>query len=322
MRGWINFQQNSGVLERAGRRKKVIKKIISVQEHINSIRLFFMATVMLCFTLITVVPAKSNDEPAAENTQPGVTATRCVHTSERIIPGSTFPVTIMLHANTEIKQLELHEVMPGDWIVDPLNSADAAVTLSQTDPSKISWIWKDIHTGTSKTVFYHVSVPLSAKERNYPIKSKIISDKSKVTVDGEITVSVKKSSEDTTKNKIDLWLALFIGIVITGGFFAILILGWLKEKKIDKGIMRRAMAGTFVIGYTFLVMLTMWTGFFQKEVILMYIQLVSMVVAFYFGSKVGSETPDATSNAKSPRSDPAEPPTLNSITPPKDKGEV
>lgn len=296
--------------------------VMSEPKSMSIIRLFFMAMPMLCLMLIiNVLPAKSTEVLSAEIKLDGVTATRYILTSESISPGSTFSAMIMLHVNTEINQLELHEDLPKGWTTNPVNNADAEVTFSPTDPSKISWIWKDIHPGTFKTIFYHVTVPLSAEEKNYRIETEIIlSNGSNATGGGEIAVSVKKST-DSTENNLSLELAVFIALIIIAGFFVIIFLGWWQEKRIDKGVMRRAMAGTFVIGYTFVVMLSMWSGNFQKEVVLMYVQLVSVVVAFYFGAKVARESLVGAGEASEPPA-PSEPPTVNSITPSEGNGTV
>lgn len=162
---------------------------------------------------------------------------------------------------------------------------------------------------------------LATEEGNHPITGELnLSAETGTTAGGEVSVPVQESSMDLRKIKISLWQAICITSIICFTFFVILVLGWWKDKEIDKGVMRRAMAGTFVIGFTFLMMLSMWSGYFQKEIILMYIQLVSVVVAFYFGAKVGAETPGVVNGAES--LPPAGPPTVKSISPQTGKDEV
>lgn len=89
--------------------------------------------------------------------------------------------------------------------------------------------------------------------------------------------------------KIPLNAAIIAGIIISIAFGGILCLGWLKDHTLDKGEMRRAIAGTFVVGFTVLVFLCLHYGIYQKEVVIAYIELVGIVIGFYFGAKIASE---------------------------------
>ncbi len=78
------------------------------------------------------------------------------------------------------------------------------------------------------------------------------------------------------------------GLIISV-FMGILFLGWLTDRNLDKGEMRRAIAGTFVIGFTILMILCLVFNIYQKEVVIAYIELVGIVIGFYFGAKVAGE---------------------------------
>ena len=267
-------------------------------------------------------PAK--DVPKAVSTE--LTATRCIVTPDGITPGSKFVVMVELHPNKELERLELCEEIPEGWTVAPINSAGAKkVCFPKSDPSKLIWTWGPIRTGDTKTVFYDVTVPSTTKKGNYLISGKIIrSDKTETTVGGEVAVDVKKLPvpEDAAEPRITFWQAIVIVLIILVPFGLILYLGWYKDHKLDKGEMRRAIAGTFVIGFTLLMMLSVSSGIYQKEVVLMYIQLAGVVIAFYFGAKIAAEISGVGAKIEMGKPAPTGPPTVKNINPPKGKGKV
>lgn len=275
-------------------------------------------------TLTKSTPASPSAKHVPKAASTELTATRCIVTPDRITPGSKFVVMVELHTNKELKRLELCEDIPEGWTVAPINSAGAEkVCFSKSDPSKLIWTWGPIHTGDTKTVFYDVTVPSTTKEGNYLISGKIIrSDKTKTTVGGEVAVDVKKLPDDAAKPRISFWQAIVIVLIILVPFGLILYLGWYKDHKLDKGEMRRAIAGSFVIGFTLLMMLSVSSGIYQKEVVLMYIQLAGVVVAFYFGAKIAAEIPGVGAKIETGKPAPAGPPTVKNINPPKGKGAV
>ena len=77
--------------------------------------------------------------------------------------------------------------------------------------------------------------------------------------------------------------------LIICSFIGVLFLGWYKDHNLDKGKMRRAIASTFVIGFTILMILCLSFNIYQKEVIIAYIELVGIVIGFYFGSKTAAD---------------------------------
>jgi len=93
------------------------------------------------------------------------------------------------------------------------------------------------------------------------------------------------------------------GLIISA-FMGILFLGWYTDRNLDKGEMRRAIAGTFVIGFTILMILCLVFNVYQKEVLIAYIELVGIVIGFYFGAKVAGEMKsDSTASAQSEKSE-------------------
>lgn len=74
-------------------------------------------------------------------------------------------------------------------------------------------------------------------------------------------------------------------------FVLLVLLGYrAKERgRLDMGEMRRAIAGTFVVGFTIVVLLCITYGIYTEGVILAYIELVGIVVGFYFGSRTTAQ---------------------------------
>jgi hypothetical protein len=78
---------------------------------------------------------------------------------------------------------------------------------------------------------------------------------------------------------------LLAAIVILSIFGGMIYLGFIADKKLDQGEMRRAIAGTFVVGFTVLMILSIKYDISDNDVITMYIQLAGIVIAFYFGTR-------------------------------------
>lgn len=81
------------------------------------------------------------------------------------------------------------------------------------------------------------------------------------------------------------WLIFGFGLFVFAVFAGTLILGYLRDKDLNKGEMRRAIAGTFVVGFTLLLILSLFYEFKNKDIITAYIQLTGIVIAFYFGTR-------------------------------------
>ncbi len=114
---------------------------------------------------------------------------------------------------------------------------------------------------------------------------------STVTTQGEEvgTATPLLSGSNEIPSDVRLTIVIVAACIIVFVFIGILILGWLKDRNLDKGEMRRAIAGTFVIGFTVLMILCLSFNIYQKEVIIAYIELVGIVIGFYFGAKTAAE---------------------------------
>jgi len=85
-------------------------------------------------------------------------------------------------------------------------------------------------------------------------------------------------------------LCILIGVVV-GTFAVLIIIGYKNDKALDRGELRRAIAGSFVVGFTVLVILSAWYEFGSNNLVTAYIQLAGVVIGFYFGSRTALEKP-------------------------------
>ena len=90
------------------------------------------------------------------------------------------------------------------------------------------------------------------------------------------------NTSESPISDIGLLLAAGVILLIFGGMIYI---GAKADKKLDKGEMRRAIAGTFVAGFTILMILSIKYDIPDKDVTTMYVQLTGIVIAFYFGTR-------------------------------------
>ena len=78
-------------------------------------------------------------------------------------------------------------------------------------------------------------------------------------------------------------IGAIIGILIA---FALLIyVGVRVDKNLDKGELRRAIAGTFVVGFSILAILSFVFDILREHIVTAYIELVGIVIGFYFGQR-------------------------------------
>lgn len=273
-----------------------LKRIISkswpggIGEQVATLAMLALVCLMVTVLFCQNTHAGPDKDPVSGSAASGLTANRCILISDRITPGSQFTVMVVLQANSKIKDVELREDLPNDWAIFPLDGEGAKVHAIQPDFSEFKWMWRFLPAGEATKVFYQVTVPSSADVGNYPISGKIIfSDKTLITVGGEASVDVKKNVQMAAKSITPIWLLMSIAGIISATFMILVFLGWWKDKSLNKGEMRRAIAGTFVVGFTILTMLSIIFGIYQKEIILMYVQLAGVVVAFYFGARIAKE---------------------------------
>jgi len=86
-----------------------------------------------------------------------------------------------------------------------------------------------------------------------------------------------------------LWIAAIVILLIFGGMIYI---GAKADKKLDKGEMRKAIAGTFVVGFSMLMILSIKYEMPDNNITTMYVQLAGIVVAFYFGARAAAVKQD------------------------------
>ena len=297
-----------------------VKRIIpkrrpgGIRAHFAALAVLVMVCLMVTVLFCQNTHAGPDKEPVSGSVASGLTANRCILISDRITPGSQFTVMVVLQANSMIKDVELREDFPNDWAIFPLDGEGAKVHAIQPDFSEFKWMWRFLPAGEATKVFYQVTVPSSAEVGNYSISGKIIfSDKTLITVGGEASVDVKNPAQSAMEFISPSWLLLGIALIIIFTFIFLVFLGWWKDKSLNKGEMRRAIAGTFVVGFTILTMLSIIFGLYEKEIILMYVQLAGVVVAFYFGARIAKENGTLA---------PAEKPIVQSIIPSKGKDVV
>ena len=230
----------------------------------------------ILFVLVLFSAVKGIDAEAAA----ALTATRSIISQDDITPGSTFNVMVILNVSSnKAEQLELDEDIPSGWTVVRTKDGGAIFAASE-----LKWTWPSVSAGETKTVSYDVRVPSSAATGGaYQISGEICALGVAATgVGGEFAVVV-------TTAKIHPSVGLVASVVIVLCFGMILYLGWREDHKLDKGEMRRAIAGTFVIGFTILTILCLNYGIYQTEILAAYIQLVGIVIGFYFGAKTAVE---------------------------------
>ena len=232
----------------------------------------------ILFILVFVLPVISTQGEAAS---PTFTATRNIISPDDITPGSTFKVRVTLNVTQNESDLTLDEVIPTDWTVVSADSAGAIFSASD-----LKWIWPSVSAGETKSISYDVTVHSNSTEKSYPISGKISANNATATdVGGELTVAVK-----TPSRKIPPWgIVMVMLVVILFAFFLILFIGWSDDHKLDKGEMRRAIAGTFVLGFSVLALLSIIYEFELSKIVLMYIELTGSVVGFYFGARTAAE---------------------------------
>lgn len=89
---------------------------------------------------------------------------------------------------------------------------------------------------------------------------------------------------------IPMWLMLVIFVLL---FIALLGIGVFKPEQMEGGQMRRAIAGMLVFGFITILMFALYKTEISennKEIISQYIQLVGIIIGFYFGAKITTDT--------------------------------
>ncbi|CAD6491436.1 MAG: hypothetical protein CHKLHMKO_00126 [Candidatus Argoarchaeum ethanivorans] len=97
------------------------------------------------------------------------------------------------------------------------------------------------------------------------------------------------SGNQTTPETISERMTVLVVFLILGIFVLLIGLGYQADKSLNKGEMRRAIAGTLVTGFVILVFLSLYYEISNQPLVIAFIELVGIVVGFYFGSKTVAE---------------------------------
>ena len=79
-----------------------------------------------------------------------------------------------------------------------------------------------------------------------------------------------------------IWGAVIVIVIV---FVMLVYIGLESDGTLDQGEMRRAIAATFVVGFTILIMLLATCDIENNETTSAYLQMVGVIVGFYFGAK-------------------------------------
>ena len=93
-----------------------------------------------------------------------------------------------------------------------------------------------------------------------------------------------------------VWAAIIIIMAIV--FLLLIYMGCAVDGSLDQGEMRRAIAGTFVLGFTMLIFFLARYDVKNEDIITAYLQMVGVIIGFYFGAKTALA--GSSSSEKSP----------------------
>ncbi len=99
------------------------------------------------------------------------------------------------------------------------------------------------------------------------------------------TNTLNSSTGETTMTILPGTYLLTILLVVLLVFGGLVALGYMKNKDLNRGEMRRTIAGTLLVGFTILVFLSLVYDFKNVEIVTAYIQIVGVVIGFYFGTR-------------------------------------
>jgi len=89
-------------------------------------------------------------------------------------------------------------------------------------------------------------------------------------------------SESDVPMASSVWAAIIVLAIV---FLLLIYMGCAVDGTLDQGEMRRAIAGTFVLGFTMLIFFLARYEIQNKDVVAAYLQMVGVIVGFYFGAK-------------------------------------
>jgi hypothetical protein len=89
-------------------------------------------------------------------------------------------------------------------------------------------------------------------------------------------------------NQLPMWALLLIVVILFAGLLGI---GICKPEQMESGQMRRAIAGLLVFGFVAILVFSLYgkLPIENKEIVSQYIQLVGIIIGFYFGAKITSD---------------------------------
>jgi hypothetical protein len=101
--------------------------------------------------------------------------------------------------------------------------------------------------------------------------------------DANNTIMTNQSiSAENMPPESSVWAAIIILAIV---FLLLLYMGCAVDGSLDQGEMRRAIAGTFVLGFTMLIFFLARFKVENGEIITSYLQMVGVIIGFYFGAK-------------------------------------
>jgi len=103
---------------------------------------------------------------------------------------------------------------------------------------------------------------------------------------GSANISARSPSmEGTISDNVAFWAILLILLV----FWGMIMLGFIADRSLDGGELRRAAAGTLIFVLCIVVILSLRYNILQNQIVSSFLQVVGMVAAFYYGSKIASD---------------------------------
>jgi hypothetical protein len=115
-------------------------------------------------------------------------------------------------------------------------------------------------------------------------------------------------------DQLPMWALILIVVILFAGLLGI---GICKPDQMESGQMRRAIAGLLVFGFIAILIFSLYDKLpvENKEIVSQYIQLVGIIIGFYFGAKITSDASGMKSEINTSKSNEAKikigEPTLN-----------
>jgi hypothetical protein len=106
------------------------------------------------------------------------------------------------------------------------------------------------------------------------------------TPSGEEAAAKEKEAEEVEFEELSAREAFFALLGILAVFLTFVILGYQSNRSLNRGEMRRAIAGAFVFAFVVLIFVLLRLGYPRvNEVIAGFMAMVTTIVGFYFGSR-------------------------------------